>query len=87
MEDDNHQWYRCSYSFRTFLDAKFILTGTELKAKKEQGRMKYLFQALMMVRLYLHQKPCLIEVIIFILRKNSLEFFLSNFQKFLSVKC
>lgn len=65
---------------------KFILTCAELKAEKEQGRMKYLFQALMMVGLYLHQKPYLIEVIIFILRKNSLAFFLSNFQKFLSVK-
>lgn len=66
---------------------KFILTCTELKTEKEQGRMKCLFQALMMVRLYLHQQPYLIEVIIFILRKNSLEFFLSNIQKFLSVKC
>lgn len=61
---------------------KVILTCIELKAEKVQGRMKYLFQALMMVRLYL----CLIEVIIFILRRSSLEFFLSNFQKFLLVK-
>lgn len=65
---------------------KVILTCTELKAEKGQGRMKYLFQALMVVRLYLHQKLYLIEVIIFILRKNSLEFFFSNFPKFLAVK-
>lgn len=40
---------------------KFIFTCTELKAEKEQGRMKYLFQALMMGRLYLQQKPYLID--------------------------
>lgn len=34
-----------------------------------------------MVRLYLYQKGYLIEVIVFILRKHSLEFFLSNSQK------
>lgn len=65
---------------------KVILTSVELKAEKGQGRMKYLFQALMMVRLHLHQKLYLTGVIICILRKKSLEFFLSNFQKLLLVK-